>query len=91
MTIGNWRQWKLQNAAWGHDMHTEKDYAKLPNPEEVAIKDLKNWYGTRKFNELTGQLRWVEDFDYFANLVSLSGVSGYPVRVWWRYINDEST
>jgi hypothetical protein len=70
-------------------MHTTKDYASMENPREEAIKDLKKWLGTRKFNMLSRELKAIADQNMFENLVGIAGVSGYPVRIWFEEIHKD--
>lgn len=71
-------------------MHTEVDYNKVDpaRKDTLALRDLKEWLGIKRYQTLTSEFRlspkW--DKDKFHNVVSLSGVQGYPVDVWYKVI-----
>lgn len=51
----------------------------------AAIADIKSWLGEDKFNELDSLLRQLPEpmsFRKFSMMFMLSGISGYPLRVW---------
>jgi len=65
-------------------MHTDKYY----NPETdslIALNDVKEWVGTRRFNEIRNAIMEMEDTEQNRQFISASmamgGVQGYPVGV----------
>lgn len=76
-------------------MHTEIDYSRYGEDDNelkryAAVRDLKNWYGAARFNKLHKAFKaeGKMEYDQFAFMVGISGVTGYPVRVWYEMIWD---
>ena len=71
-------------------MHTEIRYDTKNNPmlaRDRAIADLIDWLGQAKYDELTPQFKAMKNdgmnLGQFRMWVSLAGVTGYPVEVWY--------
>lgn len=70
-------------------MHTTIDYHHLSGKakQQAALLDLRNYYGSDKFDHLNGEFKTLKDqgltFEGFTAYVELSGVQGYPIRAWW--------
>jgi hypothetical protein len=69
------------------------DYSDLSEDQKIAkaLEDLKEWYGKDKFEQLSSEWKAVfpeeaSSWAYFAKTVSISGVYGYPVEVWYKQL-----
>lgn len=64
-------------------MHTTVDYSKLSEPEKSkkAIADLREFLGQEKYDHITSEFRQKDkmDVELFINIVSIGGISGFPV------------
>ena len=71
-------------------MHTDIDYGKLTGPakELKAKRDLINWLGIAKYNMLVKEFKTHENMtrQNFMAYMSMAGVQGYPVHVFWETI-----
>jgi len=67
-------------------MHNNIRYAG-PNAELDALHDLCEWFGLKRFSVACREFgaRKLE-FEQFAFYASLSGVEGFPVRVWYEVL-----
>jgi len=79
----------------GTDMtHVDIDYSSLQGvaKQEAALWDIKNWIGIEKFEHLTAELRKFDrdemPLERMAMLMTIAGISGYPIRAWHEYIFD---
>lgn len=76
-------------------MHRTVDYDRFPteNKEVQALKDTKQWLGTRKFNQLTKLFReqYIEPMELseFRIACSFVGIQGFPCYAWHNYIWPE--
>lgn len=64
------------------------DFSSFENPEVEAINLIRNWFGESQFNSIESEILLnpsvLKSFDLFENVVSIGGVSGYPVKVWYN-------
>ena len=71
-------------------MHNTISYAHLPEDQKKreALKDIREWLGTRKYNQLVKEFRWHKPMplEQFTGLCSIAGIQGYPVKVWYEEI-----
>lgn len=74
------------------DMHYTRNYTELEGAAktEAALNDIKEFLGVERFEGLTATLKEFGEKqplskDRFAALVSISGVQGYPVMVWYNH------
>lgn len=56
---------------------------------EKALEDTRDWLGAERFEKITAELK--REYPnlgpgQFSLMVSIAGVSGYPVRVWFDHI-----
>jgi hypothetical protein len=74
-------------------MHNEIDYSQYANPGEkrqAALKDIKNWLGIRKYNEVSKLARQEQtSFRHFEFACSIAGIQGYPVVAWAEELGIE--
>lgn len=70
--------------------HTTIDYSKSPAAAFDAIEDIKDWLGAERFSLLTKELAKY-NCQTFANLVSISGIQGYPVKAWYELIHGQGS
>lgn len=74
-------------------MHNLIDYTDMPNRQERAIEDIRNWLGAERFELILEQFRAAPaplEFEQFELLLGIAGVSGYPVRALHRHIWPEA-
>lgn len=72
--------------------HYNIDYSKYDDDpitkHNQAIKDIKEYIGEEKFDNLTQEFKsfsWMS-LEQFGFYVSLAGIQGYPVKAWYNYI-----
>lgn len=74
-------------------MHQSIHYRQFKDPYKQAIRDMRNWFGVKKYKDLTkgfteeGEMT----FTSFRAMCSLGGVEGYPVAVWYNEIWPEAS
>ena len=73
-------------------MHTIVNYGLLTGKEkrDTAVKDIKEFWGQKKFDYVLIELKrkklsWL----HFSNIVSISGVSGYPLEALYEHVYGE--
>lgn len=79
-------------------MSRDKDYSALGLSEaekrKVAIKDLKDWLGTTRYNKVSREVLKMSppmSREQFSMQVAvIAGVSGYPVEVWMDLLKLET-
>ena len=72
-------------------MHYDIDYSSYDNPlakQAAALADVRDYLGQERFFNLVQEFRKVEymPLERFTLLMSISGISGYPVRAFHEYI-----
>jgi len=76
-------------------MHYEINYAELSPAEkqEKAIADIKEYRGAEWFDDMTTKFREYGHMteDRFAAFCSISGVSGYPIKAWYKHVYGKDT
>lgn len=69
--------------------HYEVDYSELSGEakDAKALQDIKDFIGEDKFNKITEENRnETYTFRQFEIGVSFGGISGYPVKAWFKHI-----
>ena len=78
-------------------MHYYRKYDQFTNQadkDKQALADIKEWLGTRKFNQLEVQFQSCEPrftFPQFTFACSMIGIEGYPTEAWARRLGIEVT
>jgi len=73
-------------------MHTDIKYEGTDKRKRAkAMKDLKNWFGAKRWRELNAVMANVHNCEQFLMACSIGGVTGYPVRVWYESYHGEGS
>lgn len=70
-------------------MHREVRYGERLTPKFDAVEDIKQWFGKRKWNEISPQFAKVTDPRAFQFLAGMGGVQGFPVEAWYDLYHGE--
>jgi len=79
-------------------MKSTIDYSRITDEaekHETALLDIRNYLGPFRFEQITKAAivditNGGATFDYWEGCCgNLLGIEGYPVRAWWKHINDQ--
>ena len=72
-------------------MHTTINYSNSQTPSFDAIEDIKDWFGQKKWDELSPMMAKVIDQEQFELYANLGGVQGFPVKAWYELYHGQGS
>lgn len=72
-------------------MKTTKDYSQSPAPAFDAVNDIMEYFGDKKYNEISPQMSLIKNCRQFQFYCMAAGIKGFPVKAWYEHYHGQGT